>query len=138
MKRWGLGSQSNVRTAHVKRKIRYTVSNVLQRMQSQNGTKLLRMEATKTHPQLRHDLIAGLKQWHDAKPPQSTPFEGSLAGIPQEAIGWGMALEGSLSYRWQEEQDIYWKAFKLRKSSKRWTVALIKWLVTTAWDMWKH
>jgi len=37
-----------------------------------------------------------------------------------------------------EEQDIYWKAFKSQKSSKRWTIALIKHLITTAWDIWQH
>jgi len=38
----------------------------------------------------------------------------------------------------QEEQDIFWKAIELRKSSWHWTTTLLTWLMTIAWDMWQH
>jgi len=84
------------------------------------------MEATKTHPQLHKEIIAGLTQWHDQTPISRPSTEESLAGQLQDGISWGLALEGCIAKRWQEEQDMYWKAFKLRKSSKCWTTALLK------------
>jgi len=56
----------------------------------------------------------------------------------QDQIGWGVVLEGCMVRRWREEQDIYWKAFKSRKSSRKWTTALLTRLMMTAWDMWQH
>jgi len=47
-------------------------------------------------------------------------------------------MEGYLLVWWCEEQDIYWKALKSRKSSKWWTTALLKWLMLMAWDMWNQ
>jgi len=46
--------------------------------------------------------------------------------MSQDNIRWGVVMEGCLSIWWKEEQDIYMKAFKSRKSSKQWTMALIK------------
>jgi len=65
-------------------------------------------------------------------------IEGLLAGALQDSIGWGIALERCITMHWWEEQDLFWKAFKSRKSSKRWTTALITCLITTAWGMWQH
>jgi len=61
-----------------------------------------------------------------------------MATQEQANLGWHLALEGIISKKWQEEQVAVWKAFKSRKSSKRWTTALIQHLVDTAWDMWHH
>jgi len=96
------------------------------------------LAATKTHLQIRREILTGLQQWHDDQPEQHPTNARSTAYKIQEAIGWGLALEGCLAARWREEQDQYWKAFKSRKSSKRWTTALIKRLMMTAWDMWHH
>jgi len=96
------------------------------------------LQATRTHPQLRQDLISGLQKWHDDQPITRAVIEGTQAGTAQDDIGWGVVMEGCLSVRWREEQDIYWKAIKSRKSSKRWTTALIKRLMLTAWDMWNQ
>jgi len=37
------------------------------------------MQATKTHPQLRQELIMGLQHWHDDQPISQTLTKGSLA-----------------------------------------------------------
>jgi len=49
-----------------------------------------------------------------------------------------MALKGCVVRQWNEEQDIYWKAIKSQKSSRRWTTALLTRLIMTTWDMWQH
>jgi len=96
------------------------------------------MQSAKTHPQLRKDIMEGLQQWHDQIPSSRQQTEGSTAGQIQDRIGWGLALEGCIALRWREEQEAFWKAFKSRKSSRRWTIALLTRLRTTAWDMWHH
>jgi len=95
------------------------------------------MQATNTHPQLWQDILAGLRQWHNGETPQFNQVSSSPV-CKQDKIGWGLVLEGCLVRRWQEEQDIFWKAIKSRKSSQHWTTALLTWLMTMAWDMWQH
>jgi len=62
--------------------------------------------------------IEGLTQWHDQIPGCRPYTKGSMAGQLQDSIGWGLALEGCIVKEWQEEQELYWKAFKSCKSSK--------------------
>jgi len=96
------------------------------------------MAAAQTHPQIRQDIIAGLNKWHDNDMTPHQLRDPSLAVTLQDGIGWGVVFEGCLARQWREEQEIYWKAIKSRKSSRRWTVALLQRLMTTAWDMWQH
>jgi len=60
----------------------------------------------------------------------------TVAAQEQANLGWHLALEEVISEKWQEEQVAVWKAFKSRKSNRRWTTALIQCLVDT--DMWHH
>jgi len=96
------------------------------------------MAAVQTHLQLCQEIIAGLQQWHNDEPALKQSTERSLAVTLQDGIGWGVVLEGCLAQWWCEEQDIYWKAIKSRKSSRRWTTALLQRLMMTVWDMWQH
>jgi len=91
-----------------------------------------------THLQIRKDIINSLQQWHGQIPGCRPYIEGSTAGLTQDNISWGLALEGCIAKRWQEEQDMFWKAIKSRKSSQRWTMALLNQLMMMAWDMWNH
>jgi len=56
----------------------------------------------------------------------------------QTILGWELMMEGVISKQWRETQASYWKTYKSRKSSKRWTTALIQKLLQIAWDMWQH
>jgi len=58
------------------------------------------MQSTRTHPQLRQDIINGLQQWHDQIPSCRQGIIGSTTGHIQDSIGWGLALEGCLALRW--------------------------------------
>jgi len=71
------------------------------------------LQTAKTHPQLWKDIVEGLPQWHDQTLRCRPKTEGSMAGQIQDCIGWGLALEGCLAKRWQEEQELFWKAFKI-------------------------
>jgi len=67
------------------------------------------------------------------------PPDQSEAAREQDAVGWDLALEGSVSSQWRHQQVHYWKAYKLRKLSKRcWTMELLEKLIGIAWDMWQH
>jgi len=83
------------------------------------------MVATKTHPHLHQDIISRLQWWHNDEMLNQMITEGSNAGAIQDAIGWEIALAGCLALHWRVEHDIYWKAFKSRKSSEQWTMVLI-------------
>jgi len=96
------------------------------------------MQLAWTHPQIWKDILEGLQQWHDQVPGCRQHTDGSTAGHIQDRIGWGLALEGCLALRWREEQEAFWKVFKSRKSSWRWTIALLTQLIMMAWDMWHH
>ena len=45
-------------------------------------------------------------------------------------------MGGCLSLEWAREQDRYYKWIGIRKTGKRWVVALIKKLWEIAWDIW--
>jgi len=96
------------------------------------------LETAKTHPQLRHNIINGLRQWHGQTSGCWPCLVGLTAGQIQDQIGWGLALEGCIAKQWQDEQDQYWKAFKSRHSSHCWTTTLLTRLMMTAWDMRNH
>jgi len=96
------------------------------------------MQAAKTQPQLRQDIISGLQHWYEGTSSPRDSMDGSTARNIQDSMGWGIAFEGCIAIQWREEQEQYLKAFQSRKSSKRWTTELLKRLMATAWDMWQH
>jgi len=96
------------------------------------------MQVARTDPQIQQVITRGLQHWHNKKPMMTDQMEQNSASLVQETIGWGLAFEECLATRWHKEQDHYLKAFKSRRSSKRWTTALITCLMNTAWDMWQH
>jgi len=50
------------------------------------------MVATKIHPQLQQEILAGLQWWHDSQLTLSLISDGLPASILQEKIGWGVVL----------------------------------------------
>ena len=57
----------------------------------------------------------------------------------QDAIGWKACIDGLLVKEWAALQASHFEIIDLRRSGKRWAVALIKKLWDTAcWDMWDH
>jgi len=71
------------------------------------------MQAAKTNPQLRQDIISGLQHWHNGTQPTWNVMEAPTARAIQDSIGWGLVFEGCLATQWREEQELYLKAFKL-------------------------
>jgi len=95
------------------------------------------MKETKMFPTIQCKILEGLNNWQNTRE-TNTINTASEASKEQSWLGWNLALDGVISKKWQEEQAAVWKAFKLRKSSQRWTTALIQRLVDMAWDMWHH
>jgi len=62
----------------------------------------------------------------------------SEAANKQSKLGRDLVMEGCLSKKWRGQQEAFWKAFCMRRLSKRWTSELIKKLLGVAWDMWQH
>jgi len=94
------------------------------------------MQVQKTHPGIRQEIIRGLSQWQMGS--INTEKFMTTAAQEQSLLGWDTMMEGVISMKWQETQASYWKVHKSWKSSKWWTVALIKKLLQIAWDMWHH
>jgi len=97
------------------------------------------LQATNTAPDLRYNIIQGLRQWqmgslHEA----GDNWWKSGTAVEQALLGWNNMLEGVISQKWQEEQMCYWKTHKSWKLSKQWMTELLKRLIMTVWDMWQH
>jgi len=85
---------------------------------------------------IRIAIISHLERWAQGENSQEDteqPFIGE-----QQHIGWDRMMDGWISRRWRAYQDKIWKNAKSRKSSLRWTAALIQKLWDVSWDMWEH
>jgi len=82
------------------------------------------LQKEKTNPQLVEVIVGGLQGWYSGADLQS--FSTWPAFLQQCNLGWQTFLEGGLSGLWQQEQDNFWKRVKTHKSSKQWTLELIK------------
>jgi len=78
--------------------------------------------------------VAGLQAWwHNV---HNTNKE--EVSQKQARIGWNGLLDGWLSLEWRSQQEAYWAQWCHRKSSKQWTIKLIKNLWNISWDLWDH
>ena len=94
----------------------------------------------KTCPDLRKLLLHILDRWRyrlEVTNLKNWQFEGCAHIFEsQQSIGWRQMMGGCLSLEWAREQDRYYKWIGIRKTGKRWVVALIKKLWEIAWDIW--
>jgi len=95
------------------------------------------LQSTHMAPEIRKEIINGLRTWQKDEPMQTTPTT-SEAAEEQTKLGWDLALEGCLSRKWHSQQETFWKVFWTRQSSRRWMSELIKKLLGVAWDMWQQ
>lgn len=56
----------------------------------------------------------------------------------QSRIGWVGFLEGFLSPKWSEQQELYFQEIDKRRSGRRWAVELSKQLWKLVYSMWEH
>ena len=99
------------------------------------------MIEVETLPAIRQHILALLQSWVDETPQPAIPFcsmETNKALQVQNTIGaFNMILSRVITHL-EECQNKHYKARKLRRSGRRWTVELIKKLQDVAWDMWDH
>jgi len=50
----------------------------------------------------------------------------------------GPHVGGGNIKKWRIQQEAHWKTYKSQKSSKCWTIELLKQLMNTVWDMWHN
>jgi len=89
-----------------------------------------------TAPEICSEILSQLMRWtHDKPTPEhlEQPF-----AEEQQRIGWDRMMDGWLLQGWRDYQEKIWKHAKSRKSSLRWTAALIQKLWDVSWDMWEH
>jgi hypothetical protein len=99
------------------------------------------LEEHETQPELRRELINGLKAWSVGTVRRTfhqTPDHIRQVLAYQDAIGWTNLFEGCFDNGWMEAQALYYRAIGSQRSGLRWTVAVIKKLWDVAWDLWEQ
>ena len=93
-----------------------------------------------THPILTNTLIAGLRRWHANLPPLSSNSSewDKKCLLSQNRIGWENLLHGRAALEWAEQQHAYYKHLKMRRTGRRWIIALLQKLWDISWSMWDH
>jgi len=79
-------------------------------------------------------MVEGLQVWRH----ETTSTNDLPASWQQLRIGWEVTLDGRLSMEWWTQLEAYWVQWHWRKSSKWWTVELIKKWWNISWDLWDH
>jgi hypothetical protein len=96
------------------------------------------MESIHTDPELSSLILTSLNKWCYAPPTGAHPLRLADLAQCQYTIGWGRFLEGWLSEEWQAIQQLYYDSLCMRRTGRRWTIALNKKLWDIAWDFWEH
>ena len=94
------------------------------------------LAAQRTNSAVADTICSRLKAWrsgNDLLPLQTHLLGLSQAVATQDAIGWGVAIEGRWSLKWIEIQDRHFTNNSIRRTGRRWLTALIKklWLIAS-------
>jgi hypothetical protein len=97
------------------------------------------MLSNETHPALINLILDGLESWRmgSSLKREHPPWLHALAEH-QSQCGWKNFFEGFLVKEWRVESQAHLSRLKSKRSSKRWTSALIRKLWQVAWDLWEH
>ena len=100
------------------------------------------MESQQTHPILAKAIIQALHRWRRNLPlyPQEFPTTLGIrtAVTRQGQMGWENFFLGRWHRKWADVQHRHLRQTGSKRSSRRWTVAIIKKLFQISWDMWDH
>jgi hypothetical protein len=98
------------------------------------------MKANHTDRNIARAISQGLNAWNRDQPVETETFSQTLARTlaKKKEIGWQNLLEGFPAKRWAHHQEVYLKQIESKRSSRRWTAALVKKLAEVTWQMWDH
>jgi len=89
------------------------------------------LKSQTTYQPIAEAILHRLVQWHN---PSTQLFNPTVDGwMDQEQIGWSRMLDGWVACSWGSQQGWVWIAGRLHKSSKWWTMELIKKLLNMVW-----
>jgi len=94
------------------------------------------LQSQNTYWPIAEAILQGLTQWCNYSMLPTTPMVDGWAD--QEKIGWSGLLDGKVACSWGTQQGQVWLVSQSCKSSKKWTMELIKKLLNVAWDIWEH
>ena len=102
--------------------------------------KWLKSEAT--CPQLRKAIIESLSKWKLGVHHTShidTNFTGLKVGLAQQSkLGWRRFVEGTVTKKWREIQELYYKSMSIPKTSDGWVARLIVRMWDIVYIIWQH
>ena len=93
-----------------------------------------------THPKIVSTIMAGLRMWHRGAcllDPLDPKWH-SKCLYAQNAIRWENFLQRRVSLEWADHHQQYYKHLDMRRTGRRWTIALIQKLWDVSWTMWDH
>jgi hypothetical protein len=104
----------------------------------QSLTKLQRaLHKINTDPDLVNAIILYLNSWRNNSSLRDITKDTLINLLQaQETIGAQQFFEGWIHKEWEILQHHYYQSIDSRRSSKRWTIALITKLWEVAWDLW--
>ena len=93
-----------------------------------------------TNPDIIRAICKGLMAWRNDTGEIVSTRNVNLQRVlvTQNLLGWQSLLEGRLVKGWRDLQGGHLSAISSRKSSRRWTTALIRKLWQVSWDQWEH
>ena len=94
-----------------------------------------------TAPEISATILANLNAWRTGAPqyiPPTNQWGEQTAALSQQRMGWTNFAFGRWHRQWSDSQQTYLSKHFPRRSSKRWTIAIIHKLYMTAWDLWDH
>ena len=99
------------------------------------------LHQNRTHLEVSEVIIANLNAWRNGQP--FPVYTGNYPGLrnavtQQTLLGWGAAFEGRWHTSWESIQQLHFKNCGLRRSGRRWLIAMVIKLWNTAWNMWEH
>ena len=109
----------------------------------QNVNKIVRPALTeqKTSPLLQETILSLIFKWRNYQQIRSRDYPRDRdirAAIKDQAkIGWNNFFLGRWSFKWQTVQEKYLVRIGSRRSSSRWTTAIINKLMNTVWKIWQ-
>jgi hypothetical protein len=97
------------------------------------------MKRRKTHPEIAKIISSRLRCWRAGT--RRAPIRSRLPGLSvivgqQDGMGWDAAFTGKWSTGWAEMQQQYYSYLGMRRTGRRWLVALTTKFFDVAWDLW--
>jgi len=93
------------------------------------------LQELKTHPDIMEDISSSINALRLQNNP---PTMLTQAGQHQMNLSWDNFMHGFIHWSWWMTQMLYYKQWKSNKSSHKWSLTLLQWILKIARGQWDH